>query len=108
MLENLDAVTVVTIIVGVVLPALVALVTKWNTSSKFKNIVLLALAAASSVLVPLVGNASYDLKAILISFLQIFGISTLTYLGLYKPQGTTAAIQTKIPGGLGKVDQTKV
>src|SRR6478735_4099557 len=108
MLENLDAVTVVTLLVGVVLPALVALVKKWNAPSKFKNVVLLALSALSSVLVPLVGNTEYDLKAIVIAFLQIFGVATLTYLGFYKPQGTTAAIAEKVPGGVGPVDPTKV
>lgn len=101
-LSTFDQQTVIIFVVGVVLPALVALVTKEVASSKLKNVALLALSALSGVLVPLVGvNDSIIWKDTVITFLQIFGISTLTYLGVYKPQGTTAAIQAKIPGGLG-------
>jgi hypothetical protein len=107
MLENLDTVTVVTLLVGVVIPLVVGLVTKWKSSSKFKNVALLALAALSSVLIPHVGKEAVDFEAVAIAFLQLFGVSTLTYLGLYKPSGITEALQAKVPGGLGKVDPTK-
>jgi hypothetical protein len=103
MLENLDTVTVVTLLVGVVIPLVVAVVTKWQTTSKFKNIALLATAALSAVLVPHVGSAEVDVQAVATAFLQLFGVSTLTYLGFYKPSGVTEAIQAKIPGGLGPV-----
>lgn len=103
MFSGLDTPTVIAVVVGVILPALVGLVTKELASSKFKNTVLLALSAASSVLVPLVGATTFDAKAVLTSFVTIFGTSTLTYLGIYKPQGTTAAIQAAIPGGIGSV-----
>lgn len=101
MLESFDTQTVITLLVGVVLPALVALVTKQVASSKLKNTALLALAALSSVLVPLIGAETYDWQAVVTSFLQIFGVSVLTYVGVYKPRGTTDAIQTKVPGGIG-------
>jgi hypothetical protein len=103
MFAGLDTPTTIAIVVGVILPALVALVTKELASSKFKNTVLLALSALSSVLVPLVGSTTFDAKAVLTSFVTIFGTSTLTYLGIYKPQGATATIQAAIPGGLGAV-----
>lgn len=101
MFSGLDTPTTIAFVVGVILPALVALVTKELASSKFKNTVLLALSAASSVLIPLVGSTTFDAKTVLTSFVTIFGTSTLTYLGVYKPQGATAAIQAAVPGGLG-------
>jgi hypothetical protein len=105
MFDNLDTATTLAIVVGVVLPALVALVTKELASSKFKNTVLLALSAASAVLIPLLGSDTFDVQAVVTSFVTIFGTSVLTYLGVYKPQGATAAIQAAIPGGLGTVDE---
>lgn len=91
----------IAILVGVVLPAVVALVTKELASSKFKNTVLLALSAVSAVVVPLAGATSLDLKQFATSFLTIFGTAVLAYVGVYKPRGTTAAVQAAVPGGLG-------
>lgn len=89
------------ILVGVVLPALVALVTKQLASSRFKNLALIGLSAVSAVVVPLVGATTYDLKAIVNNFLVIFGTGVLSYYGILKPQGIPEKIQTAIPGGLG-------
>jgi hypothetical protein len=106
MLSDLfDTPTSIAFVVGVVLPALVGLVTKELASSRFKNTVLLALSAASAVLIPLIGATTFDVKAVLTSFATVFGTSTLTYLGIYKPQGATAAIQAAVPGGIGSVPE---
>lgn len=102
---NLDTATTIAFVVGVVLPAVVALVTKELATSRYKNTVLLALSAVSAVLVPLVGSDTFDAKVVFTSFVTIFGTSVLTYLGVYKPQGATAAIQEVIPGGLGSVPE---
>jgi uncharacterized membrane protein AbrB (regulator of aidB expression) len=106
MLSDLfDTPTTIAFVVGVVLPAVVALVTKEIASSRLKNTVLLALSALSSVLIPLIGSTTFDAKAVLTSFATVFGTSTLTYLGIYKPQGATAAIQAAVPGGIGAVPE---
>jgi hypothetical protein len=105
MFENINTATTLAIVVGVILPAVVALVTKQLATSKFKNTVLLALSAVSAVLIPLLGSTTFDAQAVLTSFVTIFGTSVLTYLGVYKPQGTTDSIQAAIPGGLGSVPE---
>jgi hypothetical protein len=89
------------ILVGVVLPALVALVTKQVASSRFKSITLIALSAVSSVLVPQIGVDAVDLKAVLNNFLLIFGSGVLAYYGVLKPTGATEAVANAVPGGLG-------
>jgi hypothetical protein len=91
-------------IVGVLLPAVVALATKQLASSQFKNIVLLALSAVSAVLVPLTtSDSALDLQSVLNNFLVVFGTSVVAYYGLLKPQGITDAIQNAVPGGVGPV-----
>jgi hypothetical protein len=89
------------ILVGVVLPALVALVTKQVSSSRFKSLALVALSAVSSVVVPLVGATTVDFQAVANNFLVIFGSGVLAYYGVLKPTGVTEAVQTAVPGGLG-------
>lgn len=93
------------IVVGVILPAVVALVTKQLATSKFKSLVLVGLSAVSSVIVPLIGATTYDIKAIINNFLVIFGTGVLSYYGLLKPQGVTEKIQSATPNfGAGSVD----
>lgn len=99
---NLDTTTTIALLVGVVLPSIVALVTKQLASSRFKSLTLLGLSAASTVLVPLVGQETVDLASLGSSFLTTFGVAVLAYYGIYKPTGTTDRIQTAIPGGLGR------
>jgi uncharacterized membrane protein len=98
----------IAILIGVVLPAAVALVTKEMASSKYKNTALLVLSGIASVLVPLSGAASLDVKAVVTNFLTIFGTAVVSYVGIYKPRGTTAAIQSAVPGGLGSVEELPV
>lgn len=104
MAATIDTATAISFVVGVILPAVVALVTKELASSKFKNAVLIALSALTSVLVPLVGSSTFDVKQVVTSFATVFGTSLLSYYGVYKPQGITAGIQGAVPGGLGSAD----
>lgn len=87
--------TQIAVVVGVVLPLIVALVTKQLASSRLKNTVLLGLSAVTALIVPLSVNPVLDVSVFTQSFLTIFGTSVLAYLGVYKPQGTTATIQDK-------------
>jgi hypothetical protein len=100
-MDTIDTTTLLAVVVGVVLPALVALVTKHFTSSGFKSLTLLFLAVVSSVLTPLVGSGTFDLNAVLTAFATTFGTAVLTYYGLLKPTGATEAIATRVPGGIG-------
>lgn len=104
MAATLDTATIISFVVGIVLPAVVALVTKELASSKFKNTVLIGLSALSSVLVPLLGSTTFNLKEVATTFVTVFGTSLLSYYGVYKPQGISSGIQSAVPSGLGSVD----
>ncbi len=100
---NLDIPTL-NLIFGVVIPLLVGLVTRLNASGGVKAVLnagLSALAGVVSVWIELDG--SLVLKTALISFLSTWGISILTYYGLYKPTGVTASLQSATARfGIGK------
>lgn len=100
-LLDFDTATTIAVLVGVVLPALVALVTKQVASPRVKSIALIALSAAAAVLTPLLGADAVDVETVFISFLTIFGTAILSYYGILKPTGITEGIASKVPGGIG-------
>ena len=100
-----------TVAVGAVLPALVAVVTNRWASSQLKSIILLLLTAAASVLNPIVGNNDVNWRTVATTFVVTFGSAVLTYYGALKPlniAGTDGKIQTAIPGGIGKAEEVVV
>lgn len=97
----MDTQTALSIVVGALLPAVVALVTNTLASSRFKSLTLLALSALAGVLTPLVGSSTFNWQEVLASFAATFGTAVLTYYGLLKPTGATQAIGEAIPGGIG-------
>jgi hypothetical protein len=105
-MEFFQSVNVLAVLVGIVLPALVALVTKQLATSRLKSLTLIGLSAIAAVLTPLVGSDVVDLQAVFSSFAVIFGTGVLSYYGVLKPTGVTDSIQSAIPGGLGPVDES--
>lgn len=91
----MDTISLVELAVAVVLPALVALVTKEVTSSAVKGVVLAALAAVAGF-----GKAYLDNKGVvtdvaLTDSVTIFVVSVVSYFGLLKPAEIPAKIQSK-------------
>jgi hypothetical protein len=108
---TLDNAFLLTVAIGAVLPALVAFVTNRFASGQVKSLTLLALTAVASVLNPLVGANEFNFNAIATTFVVTFGSAVLSYYGALKPLkigGEDGAIQTRVPGGIGKVEDEEV
>lgn len=90
-------VSVLTLIVGTLLPILVALVTTRVTSSAIKAWLLAAFTLISTVLQSLlastVAGIPFELSAILLTAFTQFIISVAIYYGLWKPTGIAGSVQ---------------
>jgi hypothetical protein len=86
-----------TLVVAILLPLLVGLVTKLETSSARRTVWLAALSAVfgllSELLTALQANEAFDLDSALLNWLGIFVISVASYFGAWKPLGTAQAAQ---------------
>ena len=81
---------VVTLIVGVLLPMVVALVTKYETSPAVRAILLLVLSGVSGVLNDwLVADGAFDWGQAILSALTTFIVGVATLYGLWKPTGVS-------------------
>lgn len=74
-------------LVGVVLPILVALVTRHATSPAIKSLLLLLLSAVSSVLTEALNDAAFNWQQSIFGAVLTFIVGFATYLGLWKPTG---------------------
>ena len=90
------------VIVGVLLPILVAFVTKQSTLGKYKAVILLALSGISSVLFAwhdaAANNTDWDAKNVVLGAIVTFVIAVAAHAGLWKPTevtGANGAIQRK-------------
>jgi|SRR6478735_6167461 hypothetical protein len=100
-------------IVGIVIPALVALLTKAAAPDWVKAVVNLLLAAIAGVLTPMVASGTDDIdwKVTGLTILQVFVLSVVAHYGLLKPTGLTGGagvISQAVPGGVGPTDPVKV
>jgi hypothetical protein len=90
-------VTLLTLIVGTVLPVLVALVTTRVTSSGKKAVLLAVLSAITGLLSELLNalqaGVSYDLFAGLVTAVTVFIVAVALHFGLWKPTGVAAKVQ---------------
>lgn len=90
-------VSVLTLIIGTVLPLLVGLVTTRTTSSAVKAWLLATLTLVTVVLQALLlatqSGVQFELQPILITAVTQFIISVGTYYGLLKPTGIAGAAQ---------------
>lgn len=107
-------VQLLTLLVSVVLPALVALVTKRMASPALKSVTLLLLAALtgflSELLHALTTALPFDLGAAAFTWLASFLIAVVSHYGLLKPTGLTGSqgvIAAAVPGGIGEDDPGK-
>lgn len=77
-------------IIGVFLPIIVALVTKYSTSATTKSILLLFLSGVSSVLTELMNDANFDFQQALFGAVMTFVIGVASLFGLWFPTGVDA------------------
>lgn len=99
---------ILTLLVSVVLPILVALVTQRLASPAVKAAILAFLAAllgfCSELLDALTSHTAYNLGPALLTWLTSFLIAVAMHFGLWKPvgvTGATGAVATAVPAGVG-------
>ena len=99
--------TLVKIAVGLLLPALTGLLTKWNASATVKQVVAIVLSAVSAIIIE---NTVEDGSAVLSSEVLLdaailYGVQILSYLGLYKPHEASARLAPRFGVGGGTASQ---
>lgn len=98
--SGLNQVQVFSLLLGVVLPIIVALVTKRVTSEATKAILLAALAAITGVLTEYahsIGSGSFDWWTAVLTALGTFIVAVATHFGFWKPTGVAARVQATGP-----------
>jgi hypothetical protein len=101
-IDHLDAQTVASLI-AIIIPAITALVTKWNVSTVLRTVVALLLSAIAGAVGTLIAaDGGFNWQAFALSTLYAFVVQVALYMGVYKPQGIAAAIAGATPNfGLG-------
>lgn len=97
-----------TLLLGTILPAVVALVrARWG-SSRLGALLLVALsvvtAVAAEIVVDSVGDATFSWVDVGERFVLLFVVAVVAHFGLLKPTGITGSdgvIERKVPGGIG-------
>ena len=96
---SLDPALVIALLVSTILPVLVGLVTTRVTSGGVKAVLLALLALFTSLLTELgraiADGVPYDIGLGLLLALPIFVVSVAMHYGLWKPTGTSAAVQER-------------
>lgn len=97
--------TVLSLIVGFILPMLTALVTKRVASGGVKAIVLLLLSIVAGFFTELQQHdGTFLLWPTVVNILVTFATAVISHFGLLQPVGVTGAngvIQRAVPGGVG-------
>lgn len=86
---------VLSLLIGIVLPVLTGLVTKWQTAPGVRAMVLLGLSAVTSFLSEFLssvtGGTTFDVGATLLAVLGTFIVGVGTQYGLWRPTGVSDA-----------------
>jgi hypothetical protein len=101
-----------TLLTGVVLPMVVALVTKKVASGAVKSLTLLFLSIVAGVITQVIQNGgSFEVWTTVGNILLTFATGVIAHFGLLQPlkvTGKTGAIQTAVPGGIGSTASNPV
>jgi len=93
------------LVLSVVIPGLVALVTKRVAPSWVKSVMLILLVAIASVIQTIVqAGGEFDVKTTLLNFVITFVMAVAAHFGFLKPTmvtGSEGVIQKAVPGGVG-------
>lgn len=100
-----------TLFIGVILPLLVGLVTRWNASAGLRAVLLLALAAVASFLSEALDavntGTTFDAGAALLTAGSAFLVAVGTYFGFWSPTGIADALK-RTGGFIGGSSQPRV
>lgn len=81
-------------LIGIVLPILVALVTKWSTSSAVKSILLLLLSVLTSFLTEALNDANFNWQQAVFGTVLTFVVGVASLYGLWRPTGVSGKAQS--------------
>jgi hypothetical protein len=97
-----DAATIITMVTGVLIPILVAVLTRVHASPALKAVLNAGLSALSGVLSTLVIDDHTNWRHVVVKVLLTWALSIATYYGLWKPTTTTATVADATKGfGIG-------
>jgi uncharacterized membrane protein (DUF441 family) len=98
----------VLLLVSIVIPLIVGLITKQKASAAVKAYAMVLLNLVAAVLVAFVtahnNGVGFDWNGALYSFITSAVVSAVAHFAVLKPigvTGTTGAIQSSVPGGIG-------
>lgn len=95
--SSFDLLTILTLIVGTVLPLIVGLITKVVTSPNVKAILLalitVVIAFGNELIAALTSHETYDVGSALLKFVGLFLIAVGFHFGLWKPTGVAVKAQ---------------
>lgn len=93
----------IAVIGGIVLPLLVAIVTRADAPPAVKAVVNGLLAAVAAWVATVIPGTPIDLKSALVTIGIAWGTSIASYFGLWKPSGVTDAVASATSNfGVGK------
>jgi hypothetical protein len=109
-METTVDVTWLAVVVGVIIPALVALIKRRYASSALGAWLLLLLSAVGGTVTQIIGNnGSFVVKDALAATAVAFVTAVAAHYGFLKPvnvTGNDGVIMQAIPSGIGKTDTT--
>lgn len=91
------------LVIGTILPMIVALITNQMASGTFKSLTLLFLSAAVAVGQEVVEAGALDVKQTILKLALLFLVSVGIHYGLLRPSGVTGQngyIQENLTGGI--------
>lgn len=95
-------VQVLSLMASFVIPGLVALLAKANAARWFKALLNGVLSvAAAAVAIAIAADGKIETSQWIMQALIAYGTSELSYRRVWEPSGASAAIQVKVPGGVG-------
>ena len=95
------SVTILSVIIGVVLPILVGIVTTKMESRKLKGALLILLSAVAGIINSAILAGGVFTDDAIIAAVISYVIATAMHYGVWKPQGITEKVQTQ----LGRTDK---
>lgn len=94
---NVSLVQVASLLVGTILPIVVALVTKRSWSPQTKALVLAALSALSGFLTEFINSTNFVWQQALLTSIMTFVVAVATYFGLWsRPNGDGNSVSNSL------------
>ena len=81
------------IIVGFLLPGLLAIIIQTNWSRSLQSYVSMGIAMLASIVAALLSDKAVEVPAVIVDGLKLFAVAITAYYGLWKPTGAAPKIE---------------